>query len=167
MSPVMGQGLNSGMEDVAVFAQCLEQQQGDVDAALPAYNKARLPDIQAIMTINEVVASFDVGLASQVQPACLPCLPLPDWLAFLTYLLGLPFLACLSWLAFARLACLCQTGLPCWLAFLACLSGLPCWLAFLTCLSDLPLPDWLAFLTCLSDLPCWLDFLTCLSGLPS
>lgn len=69
MSPVLGQGLNSGMEDVAVFAQCLEQQQGNVDAALPAYNKARLPDIQAIMTINEVVASFDVGLAFQDQDA--------------------------------------------------------------------------------------------------
>ncbi len=86
MSPILGQGLNSGMEDVAVFAQCLEQQQGNVDTALLAYNKARLPDIQAIMTINEVVASFDVGLASQVQPACLSCLPLV--------------------LAFVRLACL-------------------------------------------------------------
>lgn len=72
MSPVLGQGLNSGLEDVAVFAQCLEQHQGDVDAALPAYNVQRLPDIQAIMTMNEVLASSDAGLASQVT--------LPYWL---------------------------------------------------------------------------------------
>ncbi len=132
MSPVLGQGLNSGMEDVAVFAQCLEQQQGNVDAALPDYNKARLPDIQAIMTINEVVASFDVGLASQVQPACLYCLPL----------------------LLASLACL--SGLPSWLAFLAYLSGLPFWLTFLACLSGLPF--WLAFQACLSGLPFRLAF---------
>lgn len=69
MSPVLGQGLNSSLEDVAVFAQCLEQHQGNVDAALPAYNKERLPDVQAILTINEVVASSDVGLASQDRDA--------------------------------------------------------------------------------------------------
>ena len=67
MSPVMGQGLNSGLEDVAVFAEVLEQHQGNVDTALPAYNTARLPDIQAIMTMNEVVSSKDVGLASTVH----------------------------------------------------------------------------------------------------
>lgn len=91
MSPVLGQGLNVGIEDVAVFAQCLEQHQGNVDTALPAYNKARLPDVEAIMTINEVASSQDSGLASQVQPAasrhaffpsCPPCLP---------YLLVMPF----------------------------------------------------------------------------
>ena len=78
MSPVLGQGLNSGMEDVAVFAHCLEQHQGSIDAALPAYNKARLPDVQAVMTLNEVVASNDAGLASQVQRNSLfswPCSP--------------------------------------------------------------------------------------------
>ncbi len=69
MSPVMGQGLNVGLEDVVTFAQCMEQHPGNVDAALPAFNVARLPDIQAIMTVNEVVASFEMGLESQVQPA--------------------------------------------------------------------------------------------------
>ena len=79
MSPVLGQGLNSGMEDVAVFAHCLEQHQGSVDAALPAYNRARLPDVQAVMTLNEVVASNDAGLASQVQRTSLFCWPFsPD-----------------------------------------------------------------------------------------
>ena len=90
MSPVLGQGLNSGVEDVAAFAQCLEQHQGNVDATLPAYNKLRLPDVQAILTINEVLAANDIGLASQVlassaclslrvldQPnVCSACLPL-------------------------------------------------------------------------------------------
>ena len=67
MSPVFGQGLNSGLEDVAAFAEVLEQHQGNVDTALPAYNTARLPDIQAIMTLNEVVSSKDAGLASTVH----------------------------------------------------------------------------------------------------
>lgn len=67
MTPALGQGLNSGLEDVTVFAQCLRGLDGNVDAALPAYTKARLPDIKAIMTINEVVASSDVGVKSQVS----------------------------------------------------------------------------------------------------
>ena len=66
MSPALGQGLNAGLEDVDVFAQCLQDCKGNIDVALPAYNKARLPDIRAIMTTNEVVASSDVGVASQV-----------------------------------------------------------------------------------------------------
>ena len=69
MTPALGQGLNCGLEDVVVFAQCLKDFDSDLDAALPAYTKARLPDIQAIMTINEVVATSDVGLASQVRLA--------------------------------------------------------------------------------------------------
>lgn len=67
MSPVLGQGLNAALEDVGVFAQCLEQHQSNVDAALPAYNKARLPDVQAIMLVNEMVASSDAGLTVQDQ----------------------------------------------------------------------------------------------------
>ena len=74
MSPVMGQGLNSGLEDVGVFAECLQQHQGNVDTALPAYNQRRLPDVQAITTINEVVASSEVGLRVQVQHMSLPFL---------------------------------------------------------------------------------------------
>ena len=95
MSPVLGQGLNAGLEDVAVFAQCLEQHKGNVDTALPAYNRARLPDVQAIMTINEVASSQDSGLASQVEPAspsmhaCLHSF-LPALLLHLTCL-SLPF----------------------------------------------------------------------------
>lgn len=77
---------------MAVFGQCLEQHQSNVDTALLAYNRARLPDVQAIMTINEVASSQDSGLASQVKHAypssvcnpscpallvCLTCLSLP------------------------------------------------------------------------------------------
>ena len=68
MSPVLGQGLNAALEDVVVFALCLEQHQGSVDTALPAYNRARLPDVRAIMLVNEVVASADAGLTVQVKP---------------------------------------------------------------------------------------------------
>ena len=66
ITPALGQGLNAGLEDAAVFAQCLEQHQGNVDSALLAYNIARLPDVQALMTINEVVSSADAGLACKV-----------------------------------------------------------------------------------------------------
>lgn len=69
MTPALGQGLNCGLEDVVVFAQCLKEYDHDVDAALPAYTKTRLPDIQALLTINEVVSSADVGVASQVGTA--------------------------------------------------------------------------------------------------
>ena len=72
MSPVLGQGLNSGLEDVAIFAECLQQHAGQVDTALPAYTAARMPDIRAIMTINEVAASQDIGLAPQVKPLTSP-----------------------------------------------------------------------------------------------
>jgi len=100
MSPVLGQGLNAGLEDTTVFAECLQQHHGNVDTALPAYNTRRLPDVQAIMTVNEVVASSNIGLSVQVSYACpssLPCM-----LAF-CLLVALP--ACLS-------ACFC----PCLLA---------------------------------------------------
>ncbi|DBA87216.1 hypothetical protein WJX77_000296 [Trebouxia sp. C0004] len=50
---------------MAVFAQCLEQHQGSIHAALPAYNKARLPAIQAQMTLNEAAAASDLGLQAQ------------------------------------------------------------------------------------------------------
>ena len=66
MSPVMGQGLNSGLEDVIVFSQLLQQHDGNMAVALPAYTHARLPDIHAMLLMNEVVASSDVGLASKV-----------------------------------------------------------------------------------------------------
>ncbi|KAL0030596.1 hypothetical protein WJX79_007832 [Trebouxia sp. C0005] len=67
MSPVLGQGLNAGLEDAAVFADCLQQHRGNVNTALLAYNTRRLPDVQAIMTVNEVVASSDIGLSAQDQ----------------------------------------------------------------------------------------------------
>ena len=70
MSPVMAQGLNSGLEDVVVFAQLLQQCQGNVDSALPAYSQARLPDIEALLTINELVSSSDLGLNSQARAFC-------------------------------------------------------------------------------------------------
>ena len=66
MSPALGQGLNAGLEDVDVFAQCLKDYNSNIDVALPAYTEARLPDIRAIMTMNEVIASSDVGVESQV-----------------------------------------------------------------------------------------------------
>ena len=105
MSPALAQGLNAGLEDVTVFAQCLEQYHGNVDAALPAYNKARLPDIQAILTINEVVASSDIGLTIQVQFAC------PSVLHDLAHPLPTCLIACLCLFALVRWRY--STGLTC------------------------------------------------------
>ena len=41
---LQGQGLNSSLEDAAVYAECVEQHHGSVDAMLLAYNKVRLPN---------------------------------------------------------------------------------------------------------------------------
>ena len=116
MSPVLGQGLLAGLEDVAVFADCLQQHHGNLDTALPAYNRQRLPDVQAIMTVNEVVASSDVGLSSQVQRAYPPSLP-----CMLAFPLPVALLACLSaclpaCLSACHPACLSACLCPCLLA---------------------------------------------------
>ncbi len=69
MTPILGQGLNCGLEDVAAFSQILEQHQGNVDTALPAYNTARWPDVEALLNINELVANKDNSLDPQVYAA--------------------------------------------------------------------------------------------------
>lgn len=56
MTPILGQGCNSGLEDAYIFAGTLRKHK-DPDAALPAYTEARLPDIQALIQLNEVVAA--------------------------------------------------------------------------------------------------------------
>ncbi len=124
MSPVLGQGLNAGLEDIAVFVDCLQQHHGHVDTALPAYNARRLPDVQAIMTVNEVVASSDIGLSVQVRCACLSSLPCMLAVCLLVALPACPF--CLP------------SGLP-----FCLLLSLP---ACLACLACLPLPYLLPFL---------------------
>ena len=72
MTPILGQGLNCGLEDVAVFAQTLEQHQGRLDTALPAYNKARWADVEAMVNINEIVANQNLQARPQVRncPLC-------------------------------------------------------------------------------------------------
>ena len=66
MTPVMGQGCNSGLEDATVFAQMLQRCDGDIDRLLPAYTAARLPEITALLNINELAAqerhTIKVGL---------------------------------------------------------------------------------------------------------
>ena len=155
MSPVLGQGLNAGLEDVAVFADCLQQHHGNVDTALPAYNTRRLPDVQAIMTVNEVVASSDVGLSVQVHCVCLlilGCLSRYNVLDLLAYHACLPFPLLLSCLL-ALSACLSLSSCPFCLPFL-----LACLLArVLACLPSFPslpflcsFPSRLALPACLS-----------------
>ena len=166
MSPVLGQGLNAGLEDVAVFADCLQQHHGNVDTALPAYNTRRLPDVQAIMTVNEVVASSDVGLSVQVHCVCLlilgclsrynvldllachACLPFPSPLALSACRFCLPFPLLLPFLLAFLLACLLARVLACLPSFpsLPFLCSFPSRLALPACLSACVFAFLLAFL---------------------
>lgn len=67
MSPILGQGLNCGLEDIQVFANVLQQHQGNVDTALPEYTAARWPDVEAMLNINEIVARSDYTLTTKVM----------------------------------------------------------------------------------------------------
>ena len=67
MTPILGQGLNCGLEDVIVLAHVLQQHADDVDLALPAYNHMRWPDVEALLNINEIVARRDYTLVSKVR----------------------------------------------------------------------------------------------------
>lgn len=68
MSPILGQGLNCGLEDVAVFADVLQGHEGNVDTALPEYTAARWPDVEAMLNINEIIARSDYTLTTKVAP---------------------------------------------------------------------------------------------------
>ena len=56
MTPVLAQGCNSGLEDAKLFSEMLQRCSGDIDRLLPAYTAARLPEITALVNINELVA---------------------------------------------------------------------------------------------------------------
>ena len=66
MTPVMGQGLNCGLEDVAVFANMLQQHKGNVATTLPAYSKARGPDVEGILSVNELMTDRSIFVPIQV-----------------------------------------------------------------------------------------------------
>ena len=67
MTPVMGQGLNCGLEDVSVFASMLEQHGGNVASALPAYSKARAPDVEGILNVNELMTNRHIFVPIHVR----------------------------------------------------------------------------------------------------
>ena len=67
MTPILGQGLNCGLEDVIVLADALQQHGGDIDSALPAYHHARWPDVEAMLNINEIVARRDYTLLTKAS----------------------------------------------------------------------------------------------------
>lgn len=67
MSPVMAQGLNAGLEDMTVFMQLLEQHYGDVTTAGPEFTRARLPDIHALVMLNELLSTSDLQIEPQVK----------------------------------------------------------------------------------------------------
>lgn len=56
MTPVLGQGCNSGLEDASIFADILSGSQ-NIDAALQRYTIERLPDVTAVVQLNEIAAN--------------------------------------------------------------------------------------------------------------
>ena len=49
--PDLGQGVNSGMEDVYALAEALDHAQGDLSIALPRYEEIRLPQAKALIDL--------------------------------------------------------------------------------------------------------------------
>ena len=65
MTPILGQGLNTGLEDSRIFASVLRDtlaSGGGIDAALQRYTHERLPDVHALLTINQLVAQERTAL---------------------------------------------------------------------------------------------------------
>ena len=57
MTPILGQGCNSGLEDARLFAESLLRHKEDLSKALEDYNEHRLPDIQALLKLNEIAVT--------------------------------------------------------------------------------------------------------------
>lgn len=110
MTPILGQGLNCGLEDVIVLANVLEQHAGDVDAALPAYNHTRWPDVEALLNINEIVARREYTLVTKVRVLLLYVLVAVHHSALLVRLLpesGIVLVRTLLQTSCADLSCAC------------------------------------------------------------
>ena len=69
MSPVMAQGLNAGLEDMTIFTQLLEQHNGNMTTAGPESTRIiiRLPDIHALVMLNELLSTSDLRIEPQVR----------------------------------------------------------------------------------------------------
>jgi kynurenine 3-monooxygenase len=53
VSPSIGQGCNSSLQDALVFAQVLAQYRDDWDKALPAFTQQRLEDVHALRDLSD------------------------------------------------------------------------------------------------------------------
>lgn len=53
VSPSIGQGCNSSLQDVLIFGQLLEQYEDDWAQALPAFSQQRLPDAHALQELSD------------------------------------------------------------------------------------------------------------------
>jgi 2-polyprenyl-6-methoxyphenol hydroxylase-like FAD-dependent oxidoreductase len=60
----LGQGVNAALLDVHTLAATLAQHDGDVREALLAYERTRLPEIRALMTLTQARHSVSVTKAS-------------------------------------------------------------------------------------------------------
>jgi kynurenine 3-monooxygenase len=53
VSPSIGQGCNSSLQDVMVFSQILDEYQDDWEKALPNFTLRRLPDVHALRDLSD------------------------------------------------------------------------------------------------------------------
>ncbi|MEL7036308.1 MAG: NAD(P)/FAD-dependent oxidoreductase [Cyanobacteria bacterium J06592_8] len=53
VSPSIGQGCNASLQDVQVFAQCLDQYEDKWEQALPAFTNQRLSDVHALRDLSD------------------------------------------------------------------------------------------------------------------
>ncbi|GAX84139.1 hypothetical protein CEUSTIGMA_g11562.t1 [Chlamydomonas eustigma] len=61
VTPALGQGLNSALEDAVLVADSLASEPGNVEAALHCFNKARFPQIKALQEL-------ELGFRASAEP---------------------------------------------------------------------------------------------------
>jgi 2-polyprenyl-6-methoxyphenol hydroxylase-like FAD-dependent oxidoreductase len=62
MSPSLGQGMNTGLEDIAVLVECLNASQGSAEQALALYDRERSPDVEAVVSMSNRLAKGRIFL---------------------------------------------------------------------------------------------------------
>jgi kynurenine 3-monooxygenase len=65
VSPSLGQGCNSALQDVSIFNQCLDNARDDWTQALPEFTTQRLSDIHALRELSDY--SFPHSLAMKLE----------------------------------------------------------------------------------------------------
>jgi FAD-dependent urate hydroxylase len=65
-TPTIGQGASQAMEDSIVLARCLQEHDGDVEAALPRYHELRHERVQEVATVSRSRSNLMMGVDREV-----------------------------------------------------------------------------------------------------